>query len=70
MIQAVAVWHLCAISVAKVSLHLKKGTQVCVSAAPVHSPFVSNSVEVGMNLNARLKAGAGETGAQVPLPQQ
>lgn len=70
MIQAVAVWHLCTISVAKVLLHLKKGTQVCVSAAPAHSPSASNSVEVGVNLNSRLKAGAGETGAQVPFPQQ
>lgn len=37
---------------------------------PVHSPQASNSMEVGMNLNARLKAGASETGAQVPFPQQ
>lgn len=70
VIQAVAVWHLCTLSVTKMLLHLKKGTQVCVSAAPVHSPLASNSVEVGVNLNARLKAGAGETGAQVPFPQQ
>lgn len=49
---------------------MKKGTQVCVSAGPVHSPLASISVEVGVNLNARLKARAGETGAQVPFPQQ
>lgn len=41
-----------------------------MSAAPPHSPLASNSVEVGVNLNSRLKAGAGETGAQVPFPQQ
>lgn len=52
MIQAVAVWHLCTLSVAKVLLHLKKGTRVCVSAAPAHSPLAGNSVEVGVNLSA------------------
>lgn len=67
VIQAVTVWHLCTLSVAEVLLHLKKGTQVCVSAAPVHSPLASNSVE-GVNLNARLKTGAGDTGGPSTFP--
>lgn len=51
-------------------LHLKKGTQVRVSAAPVRSPVASNTVGVGLNLNARLQTGAGEMRVHVPFYQQ
>lgn len=57
-------------NVAKMFLHLKKGTQVCVSAAPVHSPLASSAVEVGSNWNARLQTGAGEMWVRVPFYQQ
>lgn len=45
-------------------------TLVRVSAAPVHSPLSSSTVEVGLNVNARLQTGAGEILVHVPFYQQ